>query len=169
MSQRDLFYKWLFYVLLAVGWTVLQQAALNHLPLWSGVHPFLWPMLPIAVAILEPRQACLLFAAASGLLCDLLSPGVIPCFYTLTFLLCALLSGVIARRVIVPGFLCAFVCSVLAFVVTDLLLILFLTSSTAFSGAEAFSLMGRELLISLPLFAPIFFSFRQIFRRMRNQ
>ena len=93
---------------------------------------------------------------------------MIPGFYLLTFLLCALLAGLISGRVILPGFLCAFVCSVMAFVASDLLLMLFLSSSVKFSGAEAFSLMGKELLLSLLLFAPVYLSFRLIRRRINN-
>ena len=168
MSQRDLFYKWLFYCLMALGWMALQQLVLNRCTWWGGVHPFVWPMMPVMIALLEKRAESCSFALLSGLLCDLLAPGVIPGFYLLTFLICALLAGLIAGRVILPGFLCAFVCSVVAFVASDLLLMLFLSSSVKFSGAEAFSLMGKELLLSLLLFAPVYLSFRLIRRRIHN-
>lgn len=168
MSQRDLFYKWLLYCLMALGWMALQQLVLNRCTWWGGVHPFVWPMVPVMIALLEKRSESCTFALLGGLLCDLLAPGVIPGFYLLTFLICALLAGLIASRVILPGFLCAFVCSVVAFLVSNLLLMLFLSSSVKFSGTEAFSLMGKELLLSLLLFAPVYLSFRLIRRRIHN-
>lgn len=169
MTQRDLFYKWLFYSLLGLFWMALQQLLLNPLDIWNGTHPFILPMLPIMAAILESRQESAFFAIGAGLVCDLLIGSVVPCFYTLTFLSSVLLAGLIAGRIIVPGFLCAFVCSVMALVLTDLLLILLLTASADFSAADAFALLGRELLLSLPLYPLIFLSFRKVFRLIRNE
>lgn len=169
MSQRDVFYKWLFYSLLGLFWLSLQQLALNHLSIWSGVHPFILPMVPVMVAILERRQDSAFFAIACGLVTDLLLPGGLPGFYSLTFLLSALLAGLIAGRLIVPGFLCAFVCSVIAIVLGDLLLSLMLTYSLEFTAATALSLTGRELLLSLPFFPLIFLSFRKICRMSRGE
>lgn len=169
MNQRDLFYKWLFYSLAALIWMMLQQLLLNHLALWGGIHPFVLPMVPVMAAILESRQESAFFAIGAGLLCDLLMPGAIPCFYTVAFLLSALLSGLIAGRVIMPGFLCAFVCSVLAMVLTNLLHILLLTYSTSFALADAFALLGRELLLSLPFSPLLFLTSRKIYRRIRNE
>ena len=168
MTQRELFYKWLFYSLVGLFWVAVQQLLLNQLDFWGGVHPFVLPMLPTMASILEKRQESAFFAIGAGLFCDLLMPGVIPCFYTLVFLCSVLLSGLIAGRVIMPGFLCAFVCSVLNLVLTDVLLILFLTYSTDFSAAQALSLMGRELLLSLPFSPLIFLTFRKIWRWIRN-
>ena len=68
MSQRDLFYKWLFYCLLALGWMALQQLVLNHCSWWGGVHPFVWPMVPVMIALLEKRAESCTFAIFSGLL-----------------------------------------------------------------------------------------------------
>lgn len=169
MTQRDIFYKWLFYALAGVLWAVLQQLILNRLDFWGGVHPFVLPLVPVMVAILEKRTDSAFFAVGAGLFCDLLLPGVIPCFYTLVFLAAALLCGLIAGRIIVPGFLCAFVCSVVSLVLTDLLLLLFLFPSTHFAAADAFSLMGRELLLSLP-FAPVLFAtYHRIWRLIHNE
>lgn len=162
MSQKDIYYKWLFYTLLALLYAALQQLAFNHLRIWGGVHPFVLPLIPVMVAILESRQDSVFFAIAAGLFCDFLMPGVFPCFYALAFAGAALLADLVAGRVIMPGFLCAAVCSVAALILTDVLLTLFLASSAGFSSGAALSLMGRELLLSLP-FAPVLFaSFRKI-------
>ncbi|MBE6919113.1 MAG: hypothetical protein E7469_05480 [Ruminococcaceae bacterium] len=168
MTQRDLFYKWLFYSLVGLFWVFLQQMVLNRLDIWNGVHPFVLPLLPTIAATLERRQESAFFAIGAGLFCDLLMPGVFPCFYTLAFLSSALLAGLIAGRVIMPGFLCAFVCSVLALVLTDLLLMLFLNISTDFSAAVALSLMGQELLLTLPFSPLVFLTLRKVWRLIRN-
>lgn len=162
MSQKDIFYKWLFYALLALLYVTLQQLVLNSLDIWGGVHPFVLPLLPVMVSILENRQESTFFSIAAGLFCDFLMPGIFPCFYTLAFAGAALLASLIAGRVIMPGFLCAVVCCVTAIVLTDLLLILPLASSSTFSFAAALSLTGRELLLSLPFAPLLFFSFRKI-------
>lgn len=169
MTQRDYFYKWLFYTLAALLWLTIQQLLLNPLNIWGGVHPFVLPILPAMVSILENRQESAFFAIGAGLVCDLLMPGAIPCFYTLAFLSIALLSGLIAGRVIMPGFLCAGVCSVLAMVLTDLLLILFLSPTLDFTAADALALTGRELLLSLPFSPLLFITFRKVWRLISNK
>ena len=169
MTQRDYFYKWLFYALVGLLWVAVQQLVLNRLDFWGGVHPFALPLIPVMAAILERRMESAFFAVGVGLFCDLLLPGVIPCFYTLAFLAAALLCGLIAGRVIVPGFLCAFVCSTLTLVLTDLLLLLFLFPTTQFTATDAFSLMGRELLLSLPFAPLVFLTYRKIWRLIHNE
>ena len=47
MTQRDIFYKWLFYALAGVLWAVIQQLVLNRLDFWGGVHPFVLPLVPV--------------------------------------------------------------------------------------------------------------------------
>ena len=138
------------------------------LEIW-GIHPFLLPMLPVMAVILEGQRESAFFAVGLGLFCDLLFPGVIPCFYTLAFLVCALVAGLLAGRVIMPGFLCAFVCGALALVVTNLLQILFLTFRISFSFSDAMLLLGKELLLSIAAAPLIFLVFRKISRRLRNE
>ena len=169
MSQRDVFYKWLFYGLLGVFWLSMQQMVCNHMTWWNGVHPFILPMVPVMVAILERRQESAFFAITCGLAADLLLSGGLPGFYTVAFLFSTLLTGLIAGRVIVAGFLCAFVCSVCALALGSLLLSLVLSYSIEFTAATALSLAGRELLLSLPFFPLIFLSFRKISRMSRGE
>ena len=168
MSQRDLFYKWLFFSLLSLFWLTLQQLLLNRISLWGGIHPFVLPMVPAMIAIFERRQETAFFAIAAGLLCDLLFPGSLPGIYTLTFLVIALLTGIIAGRLILPGFLCAFVCSVFAVLLSSFFHHLFLSASADFSFATALSLTARELLLSFPLFPFLFLSYRKIHRLIHN-
>ena len=169
MIQRDIFYKWLFYALLGLAWMTVQQAILNSLTFWGGVHPFVLPLVPVMVAILEKRHESAFFALIAGLICDLLMPAVIPCFYALTFLLAALLSGLIAGRAIMPSYLCAFVCAVPSITLINLLQGLFLLPASAISTSDILWLSGRELLLTLP-FTPLFFlTFRKIRRLAHNE
>ena len=168
MTRRDLTIKWAFFGTAALAFIILQQMLLNHLEL-RGVHPYLLPMLPAMAVILEGQKESAFFAVALGLLCDLLSPAVIPCFYTVAFLLCSLLSGLLAGRVIMPGILCAFVCGALSLVVTDFLQILFLTFYSTFSFSDALLLSGLELLLSIPAAPVIFLVFRRISRMLHNE
>ncbi len=169
MTQRDIFYKWLFYALLALAWMAVQQMLLNSLDFWGGVHPFVLPLIPVMVAILEKRHESAFFALAAGLVCDLLMPGAIPCFYALTFLLIALLSGLIAGRVIMPSHLCAFVCAIPGIALINLLQGLFLLPASTISTADILWLSGRELLLTLP-FTPLFFlTFRKIWKLIHNE
>ena len=48
------------------------------------------------------------------------------------------------------------------------LLILFLASSAGFSSGAALSLMGRELLLTLPLVPVLFLTFRKVRRLIHN-
>lgn len=168
MTRRDLTIKWAFFSTAAVTFLALQQLLLNHLEIW-GVHPYLIPFLPAMAVILEGQKESAFFAVGLGLACDLLSPAVIPCFYTIAFLTCSLLAGVLAARVIMPGFLCSVVCGALAMVITDLLQILFLTFYGSFSFMDAFVLMGKELLLSIAFAPVIFLVFRKISRALHNE
>lgn len=168
MTRRDLTIKWAFFSTAALAFIALQQLVLNHLEVW-GVHPYLLPMLPAMAVILEGQKESAFFAVGLGLFCDLLSPAVIPCFYTIAFLTCSLLSGLLAGRVIMPGFLCAFVCGALSMAITDLLRMLFFTFYNSFSFAHAFALMGKELLLSVAAAPMIFLVFRKISRLLHNE
>ncbi len=167
MTRRDLTIKWTFFSCAALFFIGVQQLLLNHWEVW-GVHPFILPMLPVMAVILEGQKEGSFFAVGVGLFCDLLWPTVIPCFYTPAFLLCALLAGLLAGRVIMSGFLCAFVCGTLALVITDLLMILVFISKNAFALTDALLLSGKELLLSVAAAPLIFLVYRKISRRMHN-
>lgn len=168
MTRRDFFLKWLFYSCLTLLLIAVQHLLLNHLEV-QGIHPFILPLLAVMPAIWESRQESLFFAVALGLLCDLTADAPIPIFYTLVFLAAALLTSLIARRLIMPGFLCAFLCGALAMFLNDLFYLLLLTFSQGSSAAAALLLMGQEFLLSIPL-APLISPFyRKIYRRIRNE
>ncbi len=164
VTQRDRAHKWIFYTLLSLLWAFCQQLVLNHLALWGGVHPFVLPLLPVLVATMERRQSASFFAVAAGLLCDFLMPGIIPCFYTLAFLAASLVAGQIAGRIIMPGYLCAFVCAVFGMAITGLMQTFFSTYTLTFLWRDAFALLGRELLLTLPLTPLVFCTLRWVRR-----
>ena len=167
MSQRDLTIKWALFSLASLGFLALQQLLLNRLEVW-GVHPYLLPMLPAMAVIFEGQKETSFFAVGLGLFCDLLAPAGISCFYTIAFLACALLTGMVAGRIIMPGFLCAIVCGAMAMVITDLLQMLFLSFYSSFSLSVAFTLMGKELLLSIAAAPVIFVVFQKISRALHN-
>jgi len=167
MTRRDFLFKWLFYSCATLTFIALQHLLLNRLEVW-GVHPFLLPILAVLPATLESRQESIFYAIALGLICDLRTAAPIPIFYTMVFLLAALLTSQIAGRLIMPGFLCAFLCGLLALVLCNLLQFL-LTFSQGYPAATALHLMGREVLLSAPAAVLIFPVYRKIFRRIRNE
>lgn len=164
MVQGRLFYRWLFYALAALLFLAIQSLFLNRVSLW-GVHPFVLPVLVAVASSWEDRQECLCAAAVFGLLCDLWLPGVIPCFYFLSFSLCAFLAGIVSSRWISPGFFCAILNTVFSLVLNGALCALFLTYRGGSSTAAAALLAGKELLLSLPLTVPVYLLFFPIHRR----
>ena len=97
-----------------------------------------------------------MFALATGAVLDVTMPGVIPCFYTVAFLVVFLLARVLSAKVLSQPFFCCMLCGALSIVCTDLLQMLFLNSSVSFSVRAALLLMGKELLLTLPLMPLIY-------------
>ena len=164
MKQGNLFYRWLFYGVAAALFLLLQGLVLTRLRVW-GVHPFVPPVLVAVAASWEDRQESLCAAAVFGLVCDLLIPSVIPCFYVLSFVLSAFLVGLIATRLMAAGLLCSVVASMLCLLVNSLLSALFLTYRGGVPFSAVVSVAGRELLLTLPLLGLVYLLFRPIHRR----
>lgn len=164
MNQRYVWYRWLFYGLGAALFLVLQALVLSRVRFW-GVHPFLPPVLVAVAAAWEDRQEGICAAAVFGLLCDLTMTPPIPCFYMLTFLVIAFLSGLVAKRWILPGFFCALAVSVAAIVINGAAQALVLSFRGIHDPRAAVSIIGRELLLTAPLIPFVFLLFRRIHRR----
>ena len=135
MGRRDFLFKWLFYILTALGFVLVQVFGLVHIRIW-GVHPFLFPVLVSTVAALESAHESAVFALATGAV--------------------FLLARVLSAKVLSQPFFCCMLCGVLSIVCTDLLQMLFLNSSVSFSVRAALLLMGKELLLTLPLMPLIY-------------
>ena len=89
--------KWVLYALAGLACTVVQAAVLQRFTLW-GVIPFLYPLIAALPATFEGPAAGTVYALAAGVLCDLLLPSPIPCFYTLIFPLVGLSARVSSRQ-----------------------------------------------------------------------
>lgn len=63
---------------------LLQGAVLQRITLW-GVIPFVFPILVAVLGMYEGPLPASVYALTVGVLCDLLLPASIPCFYTLIF------------------------------------------------------------------------------------
>lgn len=164
MNQRNAFPRWLFYAGAAILLLLLQSLVLNRLRIW-GVHPFLPPMMVAVAASWEDRQESLWAAAVFGVICDLTLHPPIPCFYTVLFTAAAFLSGLIAAHWIASVFFCAAVTSMVALLLDGAFHILILTYRGVSDLGAAALILGRELLLTLPLLPLVYFLFRPIHRR----
>lgn len=164
MNQRNIWYRWLFYGLAAELFLILQAVVLWRIRFW-GIHPFLPPVLVAVAASWESRQEGLCAAAVFGLLCDLTMTPPIPCFYVLTFVTTAFLAGLVAKRWIQPGFICALAMSLVAIVINGATQALMLSFRGVYDPAAAASILGRELLLTAPLIPFVYLLFRRIHRR----
>ena len=164
MSQRNALYRWFFYALAACLFLFLQGLLFNRLQVW-GIHPFLPPVLAVTAAVWEDRQESLCAGAVFGLLCDLVMRPPIPCFYVLAFSAAAFLAGFIAKGWIQPGFFCALAVSVSSLILCGGFFALIFSIRGINDPAVAVSIIGRELLLTLPLIPFVYLLFRHIRRR----
>lgn len=165
MTQRDYAVKWLFFSLATLVFVALQALVFRHITLW-GIHPVLYPIIVALVAMWEGHQG-LLFSLVFGLLMDLTTTGPIPCFYTLAFFVISAVTITVVKHLIVPGFFCAVMTSVLSIILCDLLQILFLSYTAGISLLPALLLMAKEEIsvVCMPL---IYFPFRWLHIRART-
>lgn len=164
MNQRNIWYRWLFYGLAACLFLLLQNLAFLRIRVW-GIHPFIPPVLVAVAASWEDRQESLWAAAVFGVICDLTLHPPIPCFYTVLFTAAAFLSGLIAAHWIASVFFCAAVTSLVALLLDGAFHILILTYRGVSDLGAAALILGRELLLTLPLLPLVYFLFRPIHRR----
>lgn len=164
--RRKFFFSWLLYGLCAVAMALLQTLLLSRLRIW-GVHPFVLPCMAAVTATYLDRRNGMAFAAFWGFVCDLTMPAVIPCFYILTFMLSAFLSGQFAKRVMVPGFVCSMAAAALAMILNGLGELFFLSFRGAALGGGFFLLL-RETLVTLPAAVPGWFLVERAHRYLVN-
>ena len=94
---------------------------------------------------------------------------MIPCFYTVAFLVVFFLARVLSAKVLSQPFFCCMLCGALSIVCTDLLQMLFLNASVSFSFRSALLLSGKELLLTLPLMPLIYLPDYKIRRTFRQE
>lgn len=162
MTQRDYAIKWLFFSLATLVFMALQALVFRHITLW-GIHPVLYPIIVALIAMWEGNQG-VLFSMVFGLLMDLTTAGPIPCFYTLAFFVISGATILVVKHLIVPGFVCAIITSILSIILCDLLQILFLSYTAGISLPPALLLMAKEEIsvVCMPL---IYFPFRWLHNR----
>ena len=157
--------KWVLYALAGLACTVVQAAVLQRFTLW-GVIPFLYPLIAALPATFEGPVAGTVYALAAGVLCDLLLPSPIPCFYTLIFPLVGLSAGLLSQSLIPAGYLCSAVASLPAYLLTGVFhcIVLWATGHAAWTAGLSVTL--RELCVSLPWSLPMAWLFRKVYRRV---
>ena len=157
--------KWVLYALAGLACTVVQAAVLQRFTLW-GVIPFLYPLIAALPATFEGPAAGTVYALAAGILCDLLLPSPIPCFYTLIFPLVGLSAGLLSQSLIPAGYLCSAAASLPAYFLTGVFhcIVLWATGHAAWTAGLSVTL--RELCVSLPWSLPMAWLFRKVYRRV---
>ena len=157
--------KWVLYALAGLACTTVQAAVLQRFTLW-GVIPFLYPLIAALPATFEGPAAGTVYALAAGVLCDLLLPSPIPCFYTLIFPLVGLSAGLLSQSLIPAGYLCSAVASLPAYLLTGVFhcIVLWATGHAAWTAGLSVTL--RELCVSLPWSLPMAWLFRKVYRRV---
>ena len=167
MAPRKLIFYWSLYRLLALLLLLLQSVVLNHLQI-QGIHPFVLPCLVGITAVYTSRRGSAVFAFLFGFLCDMLLVGAIPCFYLLTFTLCAFVTGLLCHRFLTPGFFSALLAGTLSFLVTDILQMFFLSFRGDLPFLPGMTLLLTEFLITLPFLFLLYPLYSRIDRFLAN-
>ena len=164
IGRSEVFFKWLLYSAASLLLLLLQGAVLQRLRLF-GVMPFLYPVLAAVLSMYEGAFSGTVYSLALGVICDLVLPGPIPCFYTLIFPLAGLCAGLISRSWLPAGFLCSLVVSFAAFVLTDAFhgLLLVLAGRAAWAAVTATAL--REIFATALFIPVVFLLFRRVCRK----
>ena len=164
MSNREITFKWVAYALCTALLLFLHTLFLGGVRIW-GVLPFLPPVLLSCVAAQEALRPAALFGLALGVCCDLLFSAPLPCLYTLSFTVSALLTAWLSMKVFQNTVLRALSGTLLTFIVTDLLCMLSFALRADAALVPMLSLAARETAVSLPLLIvfPLYFMIRRFF------
>ena len=164
LPKSYLVFKWLVYASATLLFFALQSLVLNHIRV-LGLTPFLYPLLAAIPATWESPSSGTIFSLSMGVVCDLLLPGPIPCFYTLVFPLAGLFSSLLAQGLLQAGFLCSLVSAAGAFCLTDGFhcFLLWLNGRPAWETGAFLAL--REFCVTAPFIIPVTFLFRAVFCR----
>ena len=164
LARNETIFKWALYAGAALLCLLVQGGLCQRIVLW-GVIPFVYPMLAAIPATFESPVAGTIFALCMGVVCDLLLPAPLPCFYTLILPLAGLCGSLLSQSLLPAGFLCSLAASAAAFLLVDGFhgLLLWMTGRPAWSAV--LWLMLREFLISAPLVIPVTLLLRAVFRK----
>lgn len=162
IGRSEIYIKWLLYTLATFALFLL-QGVLQRLRLF-GVLPFLYPVMAATLAMYEGAFAGTAYSLMLGVVCDLLLPGPLPCFYTLVFPLAGLCAGLMARNWLPAGFPCCLASSAVAFLLTDAFHCLLLIFDGGFSSA-ALVTAAAETCLTLCFSPAVLLLFRPIYRK----
>jgi len=164
VARNALIFRWTLYAAAALLCVFAQTAVLQRVHIW-GVIPFLYPAVAVIPAMFEGSVPGTAFALAAGVLCDVLLPAPIPCFYTLVFPVAGLLSALLTQSVLPAGFGSALLSTAIAFLLTGLFgcLLLWFRGKTDWETGMTVAL--RECLVTLPFSLPMTALFRAVHRR----
>ena len=165
VARSELILRWSVYGAAGLLVCLAQGLLLQRISVW-GVMPFLYPALAAMVAVWEGAVPCgAVYALCLGIACDLALPGSVPCFYTVTLPLAAILAGLLTREWLSSHLLSALAASALSYLVTGLLHagVLAVTGHGAF--VTAMTVTGKEFLITLPALPFLYLLLRWVHRK----
>ena len=154
MFRNSVIFKWTLYLLAACACLIAQSFA-QH---WNflGVIPFLYPMLAVIPATMDSPGFGGAFAILMGVFCDLLLPESLPCFYTLSFPISAMIASLISHQLLPAGLLCSYAVSALAFAVNGFFhCFLLWTWGHPSPWTPGMYLAAREFLVTVPVMSPL--------------
>ena len=163
-TRRDLIIKWTAYAVMSLLLVFVHSLTLRQIPLW-GVRAFIPPLIAAIVASQEDTREAVLFGLGFGLCCDLVIASPMPCLYTLSFTVSALVCSLLAKSVLQPGFLCSLIVTLLTFAVSDLFNMLALLLGSGATLPSMLSLCVREMAVSSPLLIVCHPALRYVHRR----
>lgn len=164
LARNEIIFKWVLYAMATLLCLLVQGAVFQRLTVW-GVIPFLYPLLAVIPATYEGPVPGTVFALAVGVVCDLLLPESIPCFYTLTFPLAGLWGALLTQSLLPVGVFCSLAGSALAFLLTGGFhcLALWAVGKPAWEAGGWVTL--REFCVTAPLVIPTTLLYRAVYRK----
>ena len=164
LARNELIFRWSVYTLAALLCLFVQTALLQRLTIW-GVSVFLYPLLAAIPATYEPPVPATVFALGFGIICDLMLPGKIPCFYTLIFPVIGLFSALLVQGAVSNGFLCSVFVAAVAYLLCGVFNCLLLQRTGSPIWQPGMFLAFREFCVALPFTVPMTFLFRAVHNR----
>ncbi len=162
-TRSEIIFQWSVYSAVSLLVLLVQKLLLPQLQLF-GVSLFLPPMIAAMLSAFEPGAEGMLFSLFFGVLCDWALIGPVPCFYTVTFVLAAILAGLISGRMLSGQLLCSITVSAAAYL-TGTLLRWVLMASDGVGLLTVLLYGGKELLLALPFVVPLHFLYAFFYHR----
>lgn len=164
MPKSYLTFKWSVYAFATLLLFGMQSMVLNNIRV-LGVTPFFYPMLPALMAMYEGQKRGTVFALFLGIVCDLLLYGPFEGFFTITFVIVALLSSVVSENLRSTGFFSGVFIAALALLLTGgFRVVLQILTGGPYVHLMAWT-AAVEALISLPAVVAALPVYREIHKR----